>query len=51
MDYPDAKRIRVVQDNLSTHTPGSLYETFLAAEAPRIRERLEFHYTPSTRAG
>src|SRR5688572_30057694 len=46
VDFPDAARIRVVQDNLSTHTPGSLYETFPAAEAHRIRERLEFHYTP-----
>src|SRR3954447_20709457 len=46
VDYPDAACIRVVQDNLSTHTPGSLYETFPAAEAHRILERLEFHYTP-----
>jgi transposase len=46
VDYPDATCIRVVQDNLSTHTPGSLYEAFPAPEAHRIRERLEFHYTP-----
>src|SRR5829696_6786368 len=46
VDFPDAARIRVVQDNLSTHTPGSLYETFPAPEAHRILERLEFHYTP-----
>src|SRR4051812_35420099 len=46
VDDPDAACIRVVQDNLSTHTPGSLYETFPAAEAHRILERLEFHYTP-----
>jgi transposase len=46
VDYPEAACIRVVQDNLSTHTPGALYETFPAAEAHRIRERLEFHYTP-----
>src|SRR5215207_4739210 len=46
VDYPDAARIRVVQDNLSTHTPGALYETFPAPEAHRILERLEFHYTP-----
>ncbi len=38
--------IRVVQDNLSTHTPGALYEAFPAPEAHRILERLEFHYTP-----
>src|SRR4051794_7732440 len=46
LDYPDAGCIRVVQDNLSTHTPGSLYEAFPAPEAHRILERLEFHYTP-----
>jgi len=46
VDFPDAACIRVVQDNLSTHTPGALYETFPAPEAHRIRERLEFHYTP-----
>src|SRR3712207_1483517 len=44
--YPRAERIRVVMDNLSTHTPGSLYETFPAAQAHRILRRLEFHYTP-----
>ena len=33
-------------DNLSTHSPGALYETFPAAEAHRILQRLEFHYTP-----
>ena len=44
--YPDADRIRVVMDNLSTHTVGSLYEAFPAAEAHRILQRLEFHYTP-----
>jgi hypothetical protein len=50
VDFPDAERIRVVQDNLSTHTAGSLYEAFPAPEARRILGRLEFHYTP-TRAG
>jgi len=44
--YPDAERIRLVLDNLSTHTTGALYDTFEAAEAARIRRRLEFHYTP-----
>jgi transposase len=44
--YPRAERIRVVMDNLSTHTPGSLYEAFPAAEAHRILGRLEFHFTP-----
>jgi transposase len=44
--YPDAALIRVVQDNLSTHTAGALYEAFPAPEAHRILQRLEFHYTP-----
>ena len=44
--YPDAERIRVVLDNLSTHTAGALYETFRPPEAHRILQRLEFHYTP-----
>jgi len=44
--YPDAQRIRVVLDNLSTHSPGALYERFAPAEARRILDRLEFHYTP-----
>jgi hypothetical protein len=44
--YPQAEYIRLVQDNLNTHTPASLYETFPPAEARRILQRLEFHYTP-----
>ena len=44
--YPDAEHIRVVQDNLSTHTAGSLYQAFPPAEARRILRRLEFHFTP-----
>jgi transposase len=44
--YPEAERIRVVMDNLSTHTPGSLYEAFPPDEAHRLLQRLEFHYTP-----
>lgn len=44
--YPNAELIRVVMDNLSTHNPGALYETFPATEAHRILRRLEFHYTP-----
>lgn len=44
--YPDAKRIIVVLDNLNTHSGASLYETFEPAEARRIWERLELHYTP-----
>ncbi len=44
--YSKAELIRVVLDNLSTHTAGALYETFPATEAHRILQRLEFHYTP-----
>lgn len=44
--YPDAEVIRVVLDNLSTHTPAALYQTFEPAEARRILRSLEFHYTP-----
>ena len=44
--YPDAALIRVVLDNLNTHTVAALDETFDAAEANRIRKRLEFHSTP-----
>jgi len=44
--YPQAQRIRVVLDNLSTHSPGALYERFSPVEARRILDRLEFHYTP-----
>ncbi len=46
LHYPQAEQIRVVMDNLSTHTPGSLYEAFPAPEAHRILGRLEFHFTP-----
>jgi transposase len=46
LHYPQAERIRVVLDNLSTHSPGALYETFPAPEAHRLLRRLEFHYTP-----
>jgi DDE superfamily endonuclease len=44
--YPDAKKVRVVLDNLNTHKAASLYEAFPPAEARRILRRLEFHYTP-----
>ena len=44
--FPDADRIVLVQDNLSTHTTASLYEAFPAAEARRLVERFEWHYTP-----
>ncbi len=44
--YPDADRIQLVMDNLNTHTPASLYKAFDPAEARRLAERLEIHYTP-----
>ena len=44
--FPDADRIRVVLDNLNTHTPAALYEAFPPAEARRVLRKLEFHYTP-----
>jgi transposase len=44
--YPLAERIRVVLDNLSTHSAGALYQTFPADEARRVLRRLEFHYVP-----
>ena len=44
--YPEAQVVRLVLDNLNTHRTASLYETFPAAEARRIAQRLEFHYTP-----
>jgi hypothetical protein len=44
--YPKAERIRVVLDNLSTHSAGALYQSFPAAETRRVFRRLEFHYVP-----
>jgi hypothetical protein len=44
--FPHAEKIRVVLDNLNTHTPASLYSTFPPAEARRILSKLAFHYTP-----
>lgn len=44
--FPDAELVRVVLDNLNTHTPAALYEAFEPAEARRIARKLEFHYTP-----
>jgi DDE superfamily endonuclease len=44
--FPQASRIVLVQDNLSTHKPASLYEAFPPAEARRLVERFEWHYTP-----
>ena len=44
--YPKAERIRVILDNLSTHSAGALYQAFPADEARRVLRRLEFHYVP-----
>lgn len=44
--YPDATVIRVILDQLNTHSKASLYETFEPEEARRIARKLEFHYTP-----
>jgi transposase len=44
--FPTAERIRVVLDNLSTHSAGALYQTFPPDEARRVLRRLEFHYVP-----
>ncbi len=46
VDFPAAEKIVLVQDNLNTHTPASLYQAFPAAEARRLVERFEWHYTP-----
>ncbi len=44
--YPAADTIVLVMDNLNTHTPSALYEVFEPAEARRLIEKLEIHYTP-----
>ena len=46
LHFPKATRIGLVQDNLNTHTPTSLYEAFAPPDARRIIERFEWHYTP-----
>ena len=45
MHFPKAEKIVLVQDNLNTHVPASLYEAFEPAEARRLVERFEWHYT------
>jgi len=44
--YPEAIKVRLVLDNLNTHTPASLYRAFEPQEARRLAERIEFHFTP-----
>jgi hypothetical protein len=46
VSYPTAERLVLVLDQLNTHTPASLYEAFPPAEAKRLANRLEIHYTP-----
>ena len=46
--YPDAKKIRVIQDNLNTHNSSSFYATFSAEEAFLLSQRFEFYYTPKS---
>jgi hypothetical protein len=45
--FPEADKTVLVLDNLNTHSPASLYEAFEPAQAKRILDRLEFHYTPT----
>ena len=44
--FPEAEKIRVVLDNLNTHTPAAFYETFPPEQARQLTKKLEFHYTP-----
>jgi hypothetical protein len=44
--YPQATKIRLVQDNLNTHDGASLYEAFPPEEARRLLDKVEWHYTP-----
>lgn len=46
MHFPAAEKIVLVMDNLNTHKPAALYEAFPPAEARRLLEKLEIHYTP-----
>ena len=46
--YPEAKKIRLIQDNLNTHNASSFYETFSAEEAFDLSQRFEYYYTPKS---
>jgi hypothetical protein len=46
--YPEARKIHLVQDNLSTHSTSDFYERFSAQEAFELSQRFEFHYTPKS---
>jgi hypothetical protein len=45
--YPEAERIRLVVDNLNTHSPTAFYESFPPEEARRLSKKIEFAYTPT----
>lgn len=45
-DFPEAKKVVLITDNLNTHTMWSLYQTFPPEEARRILDKIEWHYTP-----
>ena len=49
--FPEAKKIRVIQDNLNTHNASSFYENFDAQTAFELNQRFEFHYTPKKGLG
>src|SRR5262249_20578713 len=51
MHFPKAEKIVLVQDNLNTHNPASLYEAFTASQARRLVERFQWHYTPKHGSG
>ncbi len=44
--FPDAEQVRLVVDNLNTHTPASLYKAFAPERARRLARKIEWHYTP-----
>src|ERR1044072_7439880 len=46
--FPEAEKIRLVQDNLNTHSASAFYETFAADEAFALAEKLDFYYTPKS---
>lgn len=46
VDYPKARKVKLVCDNLNTHTTAALYEAFPAEQARALAKRLEIHYTP-----
>jgi hypothetical protein len=48
LQYPDAKKIRLVQDNLNTHSASSFYEHLPPAQAFALAQRFEFYYTPKS---